>query len=86
MLANTFFACSKCGNKKKFRVFTSSFRTIEQSPELGIRIESGILPNLRENDNYVECLSCSQRFDCDAAIPIRKDYAEKPICLKNLNK
>lgn len=74
MKANTFFACSTCGNKKKFRVFTSNFRTIEQSLELGIRIESDVLPNLRENDNYVECQLCSQRFDCDTAVPIRKAY------------
>jgi len=72
MVANTLFACSRCGNKKKFRVFTSSFRTIEQSPELGVRVESGVLPNLRENDNYVECLLCSQKLDCDAAITIGK--------------
>lgn len=81
MKANTFFACSQCGNKKKFRVFTSSFLTIEQSTELGVRIESGILPNLRENDNYVECLLCSQRFDCDTATPIRNTSAEKPTGL-----
>lgn len=86
MIADKFFACSTCGNKKKFRVFTSSFRTIEQAPELGIRIESGVLPNLRENDNYVECLLCSQRFDCDTAIPIRKVYTEKPTGLENQNK
>ena len=86
MIANKFFACSQCGNKKKFRVFTSSFRTIEQSPELGIRIESGVLPNLRENDNYVECQLCSQRFDCDTAKAIRKAYTEKPTGLENQNK
>ncbi len=74
MVANTFFACSQCGNKKKFRVFTSSFRTIEQSPELGVRVESGILPNLRENDNYVECMLCSQKLDCDTAATIGKNF------------
>lgn len=67
MIANKFFACSQCGNKKKFSVFTNSFRTIEQSPELGIRIESSVLPNLRENDNYVECQLCSPRFDYNSA-------------------
>lgn len=77
MIANKFFACSTCGNKKKFRVFTSSFRTIEQSHELGIRIESGVLPNLRGNDNYVECLLCSQRFDCDTAKAIGKTFTKK---------
>ncbi|MCF6154638.1 MAG: hypothetical protein E3K36_05175 [Candidatus Brocadia sp.] len=77
MISNTFFACSKCGNKKKFRVFTSSFRSIEQSPEMGIRIESGALPNLRENDNYIECQLCSQRFDCDTAQAIGKTFIKK---------
>ncbi len=70
MMAKKIFSCSQCGNKKKFRVFTSSFRTIEQFPELGVRIESGVLPNLREKDNYLECLVCSQRSDCDNP----KDY------------
>lgn len=74
MIAKKIFSCSQCGNKKKFRVFTSSFRTIEQSPELGILIESGVLPNLRENDNYIECLVCSQRFDCDNPKTIGKTF------------
>lgn len=77
MIANTFFACSKCGNKKKFRVFTSSFRAIEQSPEPGGYKESGALPNLRENDNYVECQLCSQRLDCKSALPPGKTLVRK---------
>ena len=54
MIRNAFFICQNCGNAKKFKVFIGNFQVIEQSPELGIRInESSVLPNLRQNDNYV---------------------------------
>ncbi len=62
MATKTFFECANCGNKEKFVIFTSNFRVIKQSPEIGIRIESGVLPNLREEDNYVECWSCAHKF------------------------
>lgn len=62
MITKTFFECANCGNKETFVIFTSSFRFVKQSPEFGIRLESGILPNLREKDNYVECQLCSHKF------------------------
>jgi len=53
MIGNTFLVCSNCGDIKKFRIFSSSFQIVEQSPELGTRtFESGVLPSLRENDTY----------------------------------
>jgi hypothetical protein len=45
MITKTFFECTNCGNKETFKTFTSSFRVVKQSPEFGIRVESGILPN-----------------------------------------
>ncbi len=75
MTGNTFFVCPNCGNDKEFRVFTSSFRDIKQSPELGMRIEeSDFLPNLRGVDAYIECKFCSQRFECDNTAAIGKKY------------
>ena len=52
MIMNTFFVCPNCGNDKEFKIFTSNFQVIKQSPELGKRIdESDVLPSLRQNDN-----------------------------------
>ena len=52
MLTHTFFICPNCGNVKNFRIFTSNFQVVKQSPEMGIRVEeSGIMPSLREDDN-----------------------------------
>ena len=62
MIGNTFLACPNCGDIKKFRIFTSNFQIVEQSPQLGVRtFESAILPCLRENDNYIECQSCLKK-------------------------
>lgn len=77
MIVDTFFVCSNCGNRKIFKIFTSNFQIIEQSPELGIRIESGVLPNLREEDNYIECQSCSKIFDYNSAMATSKIYTKK---------
>ncbi len=75
MIMNTFFVCPNCGNDKEFRIFTSSFRDIKQSPELGMRIEEGnALPNLRETDTYVECKFCFQRFECDSVAAVGEKY------------
>ncbi|HHT9136040.1 MAG TPA: hypothetical protein ACFYEK_02220 [Candidatus Wunengus sp. YC60] len=72
---NTFFVCPNCGNDKEFRIFTSSFRDIKQSPELGMRIEeSDVLPNLRETDTYVECKLCFQRFERGYVASVGKKY------------
>lgn len=63
MITKTLFECTNCGNKETFKIFTSSFRVVKQSPGFGIRVESGILPNLREKDNYVECQLCTHKFE-----------------------
>ena len=63
MRTKTFFECTNCGNKETFKIFTSNFQVVKQSSELGIRAESGILPNLREKDNYVECQLCTHKFE-----------------------
>ncbi len=78
MIGNTFLACPNCGDIKKFRIFSSSFQIVEQSPELGIRtFESGVLPSLRENDNYIECQSCFKKSGYDIAANIGKKYIQK---------
>ena len=70
---NTFFVCPNCGNDKEFKIFTSNFQVIKQSPEHGKRIdESDVLPNLRQNDNYIECQLCLKRFEYDNAASIGK--------------
>jgi hypothetical protein len=77
MIMNTFFVCPNCGNNKEFKIFTSNFQVIKQSPELGIRTEeSDALPSLRHNDNYIECQSCFQRFEYDNAAAIGKKYIQ----------
>lgn len=78
MTTNTFFVCPNCGNVKKFKVFTSNFQVIEQSPEMGVRIgESGVLPSLRQNDNYVECQLCLKKSDYDMVVDIGKRYTQE---------
>ncbi|MEP9409918.1 MAG: hypothetical protein HRF42_00670 [Candidatus Brocadia sp.] len=75
MITKTFFICPNCGNNKEFKIFTSNFQVIRQSPELGTRTEeSDILPSLRQNDNYIECQHCFQRFDYDNAATIGRQY------------
>ena len=55
MQTSAFFVCPDCGNVKKFKIFTSNFQVVNQSPEMGMRIdESNVMPSLRENDNYKE--------------------------------
>lgn len=87
MVINTFFVCPNCGNDKKFRLFTSSFRDIKQSPELGMRIEEGdFLPNLRKTDTYVECKFCFQRFEYDNAVALGKKYIQTTQRLQNIKR
>ena len=76
-MTNTFFICPHCGNNREFSVFTSHFRVISQSPEVGIRTEErDPLPNLRKEDNYIECQKWSQRFEYDSAVAIGKRYLQ----------
>ncbi|GJQ22620.1 hypothetical protein BIY37_05705 [Candidatus Brocadia sapporoensis] len=77
MIAKTFFVCPGCGNDKDFKIFTSNFQIIKQSPDLASRTEeSGALPSLRQNDNYVECPHCLQQVDYDDAATIGKKYIQ----------
>ena len=78
MITNTFLICPNCGNIKKFRIFTSNFQIVEQFPDVGMRTyESGILPSLRENDNYIECQSCFKKAEYDIAADIGKKYIQE---------
>lgn len=75
MFTNAFFVCPNCGNVKKFRIFTSNFQVINQSPEMGMRIdESDVMLSLRENDNYIECQMCFKKLEYDMATDIGKKY------------
>lgn len=77
MKTNKFFVCPNCGNVKKFKVFTSNFQIIIQSPELGIRMdESGVLPNLKQIDNYIECQLCFKKSEYDKAIDLGEKYVK----------
>ncbi|MCC6324185.1 MAG: hypothetical protein DCC43_14830 [Candidatus Brocadia sp.] len=77
MTTKRFFVCPHCGNNKEFKIFTSNFQIVKQSPELGIRTEeSGTLPSLRQDDNYIECPRCFQRFDYDHAVTTGKKYIQ----------
>lgn len=77
MLASIFFVCPNCGNVKNFRVFTSNFQVVKQSPERGVRVnESDVIPSLRENDNYIECQSCFKRVEYDRAVDIGQKYIQ----------
>ncbi len=74
---NAFFICPNCGNDKEFKVFTSNFQVIKQSPKLGKRIvESDVLPSLRQNDNYIECQLCRGRSEYDDADARGKKYIQ----------
>ncbi len=78
MVSSVFFACQNCGNTKKFRIFRSTFQIVEQSSELGICVnKSSILPNLRQNDNYVECLLCQKKSEFENAADIGKKYIKE---------
>ena len=84
MRMSTFFLCPNCGNDKEFKIFTGSFQAIRQSPETGARTEaSGMLPNLRQKDNYVECQLCLKSFDYDSAAIIGKNYIQTIMNLQN---
>ncbi len=86
MKTHKFFVCPHCGNMKKFKVFTSTFQVILQSPETGICTDkSGILPNLRQTDNYVECQVCLKRSEYDTAIDYGKKYMKAIQKLKTAN-
>lgn len=78
MNGSIFLVCPNCGDFKKFRIFTSNFQVVEQSPELGVRtFESGVLPNLRVNDNYIECQSCFKKSEYDIAADVGKKYIRR---------
>lgn len=84
MIMSTFPVCPNCGNDKEFKIFTDSFQAIRQSPESGARTESsGMLPNLRQKDNYVECQLCLKSFDYDSAAIIGKNYIQTIMNLQN---
>ncbi len=84
-MMNTFFVCTNCGNDKEFKIFTSNFRVIEQSPELGVRIkESDVLPNLQQKDNYIECQLCFRRFEYENAATIGKKYIQTSLRLRKM--
>jgi len=77
MTTNIFFVCPHCGNDTEFKIFTSSFRVIKQSPELGICIEeSTALPSLRQKDNHIECQACFHILEYDSAAAIGKKYIQ----------
>ena len=72
-----FFICPYCGNVKTFRVFTSSFQDVVQSPELGTPIDqSSVLPSLRPSDNVVECQVCLKRMEYGVSRHFGKIYRE----------
>lgn len=85
MMLNTYFVCPSCGNDKEFKVFTSRFQVVKQSPELGKRIdESDVLPNLRQTDNYIECQLCIQRFEYENAATIGKKHVQASLRLRKM--
>ena len=74
---NTFFVCPRCGNNKEFKIFTTNFQAIRQSPEIGRRVdESDVLPSLRQNDSYIECKCCFQRIEYDSAAATGRRYIQ----------
>lgn len=84
MLTSIFFVCPNCYNTKKFRIFTSNFQVVKQSPEMGIRIEeSDTLPSLREGDNYVECQQCFTKLAYDMAIVVGRKYIQQTKRFQN---
>ena len=77
MQTSAFFVCPDCGNVKKFRIFTSNYQVVNQSPEIGTRIdESSAMPSLREDNNYVECPVCFKKLEYDTAVDIGKKYLQ----------
>ncbi len=85
MITKTFFVCPACGNNKEFKIFTSNFQVVKQSPDMGIRTEeSDALPSLRQNDNYIECPLCLERFEYDKASVIGKKYIQTTQKLQKL--
>ncbi|MBI2471948.1 MAG: hypothetical protein HYV59_12015 [Planctomycetes bacterium] len=74
---NTFFVCPRCGNDKEFKICTTNFQAIRQSPEIGRRVdESDVLPSLRQNDSYIECKCCFQRIEYDSAAATGRRYIQ----------
>ncbi|UJS17184.1 MAG: hypothetical protein L3J17_14915 [Candidatus Jettenia sp.] len=83
MKTNKFFVCPNCGNIEKFKVFTSSFQIIKQSPVMGVRVdETGILPNLRQADNYIECQVCFKTLEYDTALDLGQKYIKKASSIR----
>ncbi len=77
MQTSAFFVCPDCGNVKKFRIFTSNYQVVNQSTEIGMRIdESSVMPSLREGDNSVECQVCFKKLEYDTAADIGKKYLQ----------
>ncbi len=77
MSEHEFFICPYCGNVKTFKVFTSSYQIVVQSPESGTRIdESSVLPSLRPSDNAIECQVCLKKMEFDVACHFSKMYRE----------
>lgn len=77
MRTDKFFVCPYCGNVEKFKIFTSNFQVVKQSQEMGICIDkSGVLPNLRQNDNYVECQQCFKKSDYEEAVDRGRKFIE----------
>jgi len=73
MIMNTFFVCPNSSNDKEFKILTSNFQVIKQSPDLGkCIVESDTLPSLRQNVNYIECQLCLKRFEYDNDASIGK--------------
>lgn len=76
-MMNVFFVCPNCGNNEEFKIYTSNFQGIKQSIERGMQIEeSNILPNLRKEDNYIECQLCFRRFEYEGAVALGKRYIQ----------
>ncbi len=72
-----FFICPYCGNVKTFKVFTSSYRVVVQSPESSTRIdESSVVPSLNPSDNPIECQVCLKRMPYEVARHFSKMYRE----------
>jgi hypothetical protein len=77
MRTNKFFGCPYCGNVEKFKIFTSNYQVIKQSQETGMCVDkSGILPNLRQHDNYVECQKCLKKSEYEVAIDLGRKFIE----------
>ena len=83
MQTNTFFICPDCGNVKKFRIFTSNYQAVNQSPEMEMRIdESNVMPSLRKDNNYVECPVRFKKLEYDTAVDIGKISSGKPTAFR----